>query len=105
MRPARDEPIPLEQVRDLLGIARALYVARRTAGAGALELQRIEQAGRELDKALELCASPEGTLGHTAAWTHVERAVETLKHCVDVTTPIAPLLVVAAERIVGGGRP
>ena len=37
----RDEPFPLEAVRDLLGVVRALYAAAKEARASRAELKRI----------------------------------------------------------------
>jgi hypothetical protein len=46
--------LPRDVVRDLLGIARALYVTRKADGATAEELAKLEGAGKELGVALEL---------------------------------------------------
>lgn len=39
--PRADEPLPLEAIRDLLGLARALYVVRLEQGATSAELAKI----------------------------------------------------------------
>jgi hypothetical protein len=55
-------------VRDLLGIARALYAADHKRGAGAGRLAEIAAAGKDLADALELARMTEpDTVGHRAA--------------------------------------
>lgn len=70
--------LPRDTVRDLLGIARALYVVRDTQGAEQAELDRIREVSAWLVDALELSRTAPDTLGHRAAWSKAERATAAL---------------------------
>ncbi len=70
--------LPRDTVRDLLGIARALYVVRDNQGAPASELDRIREVSAWLVDALELSTTAPDTLGHRAAWAKAERATSVL---------------------------
>jgi len=70
--------LPRETVRDLLGIARALYVVRDNQGALPSELDRIREVSAWLIDALELSRTAPDTLGHRAAWAKAERATSVL---------------------------
>ena len=70
--------LPRDTVRDLLGIARALYVVRDNQGAEQPELDRIREVSAWLVDALELSRTAPDTLGHRAAWSKAERATTTL---------------------------
>ena len=75
----RQEPLPLDLVRDLLGIARALYVAWQEQGRTREELAELASIGRELRAALALASKAlPGTLAHAAAWTKADRGTERL---------------------------
>lgn len=98
----RDAPFPFEAVRDLLGIVRAMYAARRLAGAGRVELARIAAVGRDLRRAYDLAASVgPGTLGHRAAWARAEDAARRVGDLVDALTPAEPIVTAAQARISG----
>lgn len=70
--------LPKDTVRDLLGIARALFVVRDNQGAFQSELDRIREVSTWLVDALELARSAPDTLGHRAAWAKAERATSVL---------------------------
>ena len=70
--------LPRDTVRDLLGIARALYVVRDNQGAPHSELDRIREVSAWLIDALELSRTAPDTLGHRAAWAKAERATSAL---------------------------
>jgi hypothetical protein len=70
--------LPRDTVRDLLGIARALYVVRDNQGAQPSELDRIREVSAWLIDALELSRTAPDTLGHRAAWSKAERATSVL---------------------------
>ena len=72
------KPLPRDTVRDLLGIARALYVVRDNQGALPAELDRIREVSAWLVDALELSRTAPDTLGHRAAWAKAERATSVL---------------------------
>jgi hypothetical protein len=66
--------LPKETIRDLLGIARALFVVRDAERAPQAELDRIREVSAWLADALELARTRPDTLGHRAAWFKAERA-------------------------------
>lgn len=70
--------LPKETVRDLLGIARALFVVRDNQRAPAPELDRIREVSAWLVEALELARTRPDSLGHRAAWFKAERATAAL---------------------------
>lgn len=72
--------LPVETVRDLLGIARLLYRSAKTDPATPPErLTALEHVGKELRAALELARkSKPDTLEHRAAWARSERAIQEL---------------------------
>jgi hypothetical protein len=98
----RDEPLPLEAIRDLLGIARSLYAARRDHGARKAELDRLALAGRRLAYSLKM-AKGNGPNDRSVAWWQAEQAVVDLSASVDALTP-AEWLVEAARKRVRGTR-
>ena len=70
--------LPKETIRDLLGIARALFVVRDNQHAPELELDRIREVSAWLVEALELARTRPDSLGHRAAWFKAERATAVL---------------------------
>ncbi len=93
-------PFPLDVVRDLLGIARALYRATREATPeDARALSALEEIGRELRLALDLGKSGPGTLGSRAAWKRAEQATLALGTWVGEATPVGPALRATAAKI------
>jgi hypothetical protein len=97
--PPRDGQLPLESLRDLLGIARALYSAWKKERVGPIELEELAAVGRDLSAALQLArkTSP-GTLGHRAAWSRAEDAAARLGHLVGTLEPLHRILAAATER-------
>jgi hypothetical protein len=96
----RADPFPFEEVRDLLGIVRAMYAAAKRRGAGERHLRAIRNVGSELRAAVDLALEYEPrTLGHAAAWQRAERATRALGELVDCTTPLEPTLEAAVRRI------
>ena len=94
----RDTPFPIETVRDLLGIVRALYVAWKEQGRPTAELEHI---GKELRAAINLARrSPVPSVGHAAAWSRAERATERLGQLVGVTTTLQPVVHAMERRLV-----
>jgi hypothetical protein len=92
--------LPRDTVRDLLGIARALYVVRENQGADRTELDRIREVSAWLVDALELARTAPDTLGHRAAWSKAERATATLTELLLVHDESTKRLVGAqAERL------
>lgn len=98
----RDQLLPLETVRDLLGIVRALYRAERGhTPVGAKRLRELEAIGRELRTALEMARkTPDpDTLGHRAAWNRAERATQRLIELVDDFVPARPAILASAAKV------
>ena len=90
---------PVEAARDLLGLARAMYVVATRQGS-TVTAGRLQRAGERLRLAIELAAeNPPKTMGHRAAWTHADDAIMLLAAVIDVTTPAEPVLEAAADRV------
>jgi hypothetical protein len=100
--PGRSRPFPLEEVRDLLGLTRAIYRARLASGASPGELERIQRIGERLKLALELAANEAGSVGERAAWQHAEKATREIGTVLDIE-PAEPI-VQAAMRAVSEPR-
>lgn len=97
--------LPKDTVRDLLGIARALYVVRDNQGALPNELDRIREVSAWLVDALELARTAPDTLGHRAAWAKAERATAALTELLLAHDESTKRLVGAwAERLSARGR-
>ncbi|HYQ41003.1 MAG TPA: hypothetical protein VER11_03525 [Polyangiaceae bacterium] len=77
-RPAHaPNPLPIETVRDLLGIVRALYAFHRQKGhlGHARELQH---AGRQLRRALALAIRKGDINSHAEAWRLADDAIASI---------------------------
>jgi hypothetical protein len=69
---------PIETLRDLLGIARALYV-EWSPYCGPIELDELMAIGSDLRDAYQrLLKAKAGTAAHRAAWEQAERATQRL---------------------------
>jgi hypothetical protein len=96
----RPDALPAEAVRDLVGIARAMYAAKKRDGAPEPELEELVAIGKKLKHALDLARrSGPNTLGHRAAWANAEEATSRLVRIVGVTTSAALLVEAAAIRV------
>jgi hypothetical protein len=97
-----NEPFPLEAVRDLLGLCRAIYSAKKRAGASPSELRRLAAVGRDLSQAIDLAVSTRvGTVGHRAALQRAEEATHRIGEFVDALTLAEPMIVAARSRVTG----
>ncbi len=105
MLPRRDQPLPIEAIRDLLGIVRAVYEAEKRGGASKAELARIERVGRLLHNAVALAASAPGSVGHRAAWEQAEEGARRVADLVDTLTPAEPIVKAAMGRVWGRRAP
>lgn len=106
LQSVRKPPLPIETVRDLLGIVRALYaVWHEERPVSSEHIARLARVGRDLRDALELAqkAGP-GTIGNAAAWTKAERATEELGRLVDGFVPLRPAIQVTARRLLSKSR-
>ena len=95
----RRDALPVEAVRDLLGIARAMYAARKREFATTPELVELAEIGKMLATALKLGMSGPDTLGSRAAWARAEEACERLGRVVRRTLPAAVMVEAAVVRI------
>lgn len=99
----RDGRIPIEALRDLVGICRALYAAWKKERVGPIELEELASIGKDLNDALRLASKTEPeTLGHRAAWSRAEEATRRLGHLVGKLEPLHLTLEAATERALGG---
>ncbi len=96
---SRSDPLPREAVRDLLGITRALYAAKKREGASEPDLGELAEIGKMLARSLELSrrTAPD-TVGHRSAWTQAEDATNRLVRLIPSATRAAPLVEAAAIR-------
>ena len=92
--------LPTEAVRDLLGICRALYGAKKREGAPRPVLDELAAIGEKLKQALALAQKTQpDTLGHRAAWAHAEEATARLMKLVTLALPLAPMVEAAVIRV------
>jgi hypothetical protein len=97
---ARRDALPLEAVRDLVGIARAMYAAAKRDGATKEHLAELVAIGKQLRQAMDLARRTEpDTNGHRAAWTRAEDAMSRLIALLKIETPAAPMVQAAAARL------
>jgi hypothetical protein len=96
----RDEQFPLEAMRDLLGVVRAIYAATKERGASRHQLAKISRVGKQLSDAIDraVAASNESE----EAWQHAERATREVMDLIDGLTPAEPMLTAAKTRVTGG---
>ncbi len=95
----RDDALPLDALRDLIGVVRALYRALRAESGHPVTLEDLRTIGSELVEALELARKCDaGTLGHVAAWAKAERATAALGKLVQESMPLKP----AVEAAIAG---
>lgn len=83
-----NELIPIDVVRDLLGIARALYCTGKSDGADEAELATTKKAGEALALALKLSAAGPNTIGCQASWSWADQGLRHL--CQALETAGAP---------------
>ena len=98
----REDPIPIHALRDLLGLARAIYLAERRGGAPPERLRRIAEVGRDLADAISMAKNAKpNTLAYFAAWKAAEAATHACADIADVLTPAQPIVTAAVARIHG----
>jgi hypothetical protein len=71
------DPLPIETVRDLLGIVRALYALQRSKGNQG-HARELHSAGKRLRRALELVMHPGDREAHAAAWRLADAAIASI---------------------------
>ena len=95
----RHDALPVEAVRDRIGIARAMYAARKRELATGPELVELAEIGKKLSNALKLAKSGPDTLGSRSAWAQAEEACERLGRVVRRTLPAAVMVEAAVVRL------
>lgn len=92
---------PVEAVRDLIGILRALYAAERAkATPSPRRLAAIESLAEVLKRARRLAVDHDpGTAPHARAVAAVERALPRLADLTGLVDEVAPVLAAAGDRI------
>lgn len=101
----RDEPFPYETVRDLIGIARALFLAFRTMGPEyTTHMGKVASIGSQLQRAMEKARKGgPGTWNHTTAWIMAEQAATDLGTLVDKYLPASLLIRATGQRLARRG--
>jgi len=94
----RDDELPRQAVRDLLGIVRALYGWHRALNSNDERLPVLHTIGRKLAMALELSRAKPGTLGHSAALNHTEDAVAMLGEVLCASAGLGDVFTTAKRR-------
>ena len=108
LRPCRKkDQLPVEVVRDLLGIARAMYAAFETMGPEyADHMFRLRGIGFQLQLALDKAAmGGNGTFAMRSAWLISEEAAKNLGKLVDEHMPAQLLVKPTGERLARKNRP
>ena len=70
-------PLPIETVRDLLGIVRALYALHRSKGNHGYA-RELQGAGKRLRRALELAVRKGDSEAHASAWRLANEAIASI---------------------------
>ena len=94
-------PIPLDALRDLIALTRALYVTFKGMGKGYdKQLSALTAIGTKLTRALDKATKGgPGTWNHTTAWLMAEQATLELGQVVDVYLPAKALITASGERL------
>lgn len=94
-------PLPVEIVRDLLGVARAMYAAFVEMGPEyETHRSKLRGIGYQLQLALEKAGrGAPGTLAHRSAWLIAEKAVADLGGLVDKYMPAQLLVKATGKRL------
>lgn len=96
-----DGPIPLDALRDLIALTRALYVTFKGMGKGYnAQLTALTAIGTKLTRALQKSQKGgPGTWNHRTAWLMAEEATTELGQVVDVYLPAKALITASGERL------
>lgn len=96
-----DGPIPLDALRDLIALTRALYVTFKGMGKGYdTQLAALTAIGTKLARALDKAQKgAAGTWNHKTAWLMAEEATQELGQVVDVYLPAKALITASGERL------
>jgi len=88
-------PLPVETVRDLLAIARALHASRQSEGAPLAELQKLAAATTALTNSLNMAHATRSSIGARAAWGWAEQGLTLLAEALCREDAAAQLFVAA----------
>jgi hypothetical protein len=98
MSPRHPDAVPVDALRDLIGLVRAIRAAKSTAAPAVLA--RIDSVGAELVAAYELAvSSTPGTLGMRAAWVRAEEATRAAGDLVSMTDGAEEIVTAARARV------
>jgi len=97
-----DEPLPLEAVRDLLGVARAYY--RATPAHDVEKRDKIASVGMHLADAIDFCTAT-APYSREAAWHQAQLACSELCSLIAVDERAEPLLAAAVGALRQGRGP
>lgn len=92
---------PAKEVRDLLGVVRAIYAAAVDRGAGRFELEKIARVGRDLSLALAMAEgeSAPGSPETVPAWQLAQRATREAFYLARITDGADVVVKAAAARV------
>ena len=92
---------PAKEVRDLLGVVRAIYAATVDRGAGRFELEKIARIGRDLGLALAMAEgeSAPGAPETEPAWQLAKRATKETFYIARITDGADVVVKAAAARV------
>ena len=98
-----DSTFPFAAVRDVLGVARSMYVAWKINGWPAAEMKELAQIGHDLHEALDLAHRSEiGMAEYGIALDLAESTTDRLCALIAKSTiPLAPVVRAAGERARG----
>lgn len=92
-------PLPIETVRDLLGIVRVLYALHRSKGNHRYA-RDLQHAGKQLRRALELAIRKGDCEAHSAAWQLANEAIAAIARVQgSVGDDLAVVVRLASERV------
>ncbi|NUP13335.1 MAG: hypothetical protein HOW73_45435 [Polyangiaceae bacterium] len=103
LRP-RPDPLPVEAVRDLIGIARIMW--RATAEDDQRRRRQIASGGRKLRRALAMALQhPPSSEKHSEAWRWAEEGCRELGEAISYFEKATVWVQVATRAVVNGGEP
>jgi hypothetical protein len=92
-------PLPIETVRDLLGIVRVLYALHRRKGNHG-SARNLQRAGQQLRQALELAIRKGDTAAHADAWRLANEAISTIARVqLNAHEDLSAAIDLASERV------
>ena len=99
-------PLPVEVVRDLLGVARAMYAAFEKLGPEYSEQRfRLRGVGFQLQLALDKAAQGgPGTFANRCAWLIAGKAAKDLGEIIGERVPALALIQASGERLAKKNR-